>query len=66
MEDSTLLIIISAGIGITTYILKSLFKSKCRRVHCCCIDVERDIEREQQEMGEMPEMQLPELLPNRR
>ncbi len=47
MLETTLVVIIIAGVALLTLCIKACFASKCRHIKCGCIEIERDISREQ-------------------
>ena len=47
MLETTIVIIIIAGVALCAFCIKGCFASKCRRVKCCCLEIDRDTTREQ-------------------
>lgn len=47
MLETTLVVIIIAGVALLALCVRACFASKCRRVKLGCIEIERDTSREQ-------------------
>ena len=45
-ENNLYIIIIVGGVSVVSLIVKLLYKSKCTRIECCCLKIDRDIESE--------------------
>lgn len=49
MDNLTLLTIIGSSFSFIIILIKTIHKSKCRNVECCCFKIIRDIEIEKAE-----------------
>jgi hypothetical protein len=47
MLETTIVIIIIAGVALLAYCIKGCFASKCKRFKLGCLEIERDTTREQ-------------------
>jgi hypothetical protein len=49
MKDSTQFFIISLGtigVGLVALIIRTIYKSKCTKIECCCLRIERNVRAE--------------------
>lgn len=61
MDDASLIVVVSAASGLIMFIAKLMFKSKCSRVECCCIRVDRNTTIETD--GELGTADSPQTMP---
>lgn len=46
MDPATQYFIIASTFALLGAVVKLLYDSKCSKISCCCIEIERDIQRE--------------------
>lgn len=43
LNDAIIVMLITGGFGFLGAVLAILYKSKCTRIECCCLKIDRDV-----------------------
>ena len=43
LNDAIIVMLITGGFGFLGAVLAILYKSKCTRIECCCVKIDRDV-----------------------
>lgn len=43
LSEAILVMLITGGFGFLAAVLGILYKSKCTRIECCCVKIDRDV-----------------------
>jgi hypothetical protein len=56
MDNTIIVMLISASVGVIAMCMKLTYSSKCKRIKCGCITIERDTDHEQNiNLGSTPQ-----------
>lgn len=48
LAETVIILIITSSVGVITAVVHLLYKSKCTKVVCCCCEIDRDVEIEEE------------------